>query len=274
MATRWAEALLQQVHQAVTPRVDHLSDRELLQRFVVQRDSASFRSLVERHRALVWHVCRRVLANWHDAEDAFQATFLVLSRKAGSIRRTELLAGWLHGVAFRTALKARDKAGRRQRLESGGSAVDAVYRRPPPDPLAELSVREAQEILDQELERLPEKYRTPLILCCLEGRAREEAARQLGWPPSLVKTRLEEARERLRQRLTRRGLALPTTLGAGLLLDSVVHAGASPTLVFETVGAATAFSTSPVAAGAVAGTFSLRAAALAEEILASFFVAS
>ncbi len=236
------------------PGTEEFSDRQLLARFVAQRDEAAFAALLQRHGPLVWRVCRRLLSDEADAEDAFQATFLVLARKAGSIRRQALVGSWLYGVAYRLALQARTAA---MRMRVG-------ERHAPPktadDPLANVTVREAQAILDDELARLPDKYRAPLVLCCLEGKARDEAARQLGWPPSLVKSRLEEARERLRRRLVRRGLELPTALSAVLLLEGSATAGVPAVLAQTTMQAALR-----LAAGkAVAGTVSANVAALVD----------
>src|SRR5262249_17481263 len=150
---------------------------------------------------LVLGVCRRVLHNWHDAEDAFQATFLTLARKAASISKQDSVGGWLHQVAYNLALKAKAHAATRQARQR------QAQNRPPDDPLTELTGRELLAVLDEELQQLPERYRAPLVLCYLEGRTRDEAARQLGWSLGTLKRRLEQARARLRGRLERRGLA-------------------------------------------------------------------
>src|SRR5262249_7663393 len=144
--------------------------------------------------------------------DAFQATFLVLACKASSVRSAELVSSWLYGVAHRTALKARTTAARRRSREAMAPA------REPPEPPTDLAQRARQLGIDQELARLPEKIRAPLLLCCLEGLGRDKAAEQLGWPASVVKSRLEQARELLRARLADRGLELP----AGLLAPNWV----------------------------------------------------
>lgn len=214
-------------------RVDNLPDRELVARFAGQRDEDAFAALVRRHGPMVLRVCLRVLHDAHAAEDAFQATFLVLSRKAASLRCAESVGCWLHGVAFRLAHHARRQRAQRQRHEN-----QATIEKHGVDPLAELSVREAQAILDEELARLPEKYRTPLVLCCLEGKTRDEAARLLGWPAKLVKSRLEQGRERLRSRLTRRGLTLPAALMATLMTEESAPATVSAMLVRAAVQAA------------------------------------
>jgi RNA polymerase sigma factor (sigma-70 family) len=187
-----------------------LSDGELLRRFVARRDEAAFTALVGRHGPLVWGVCRRLLSDAHDAEDAFQATFLTLARKAASIRKPGAVGPWLYGVAARAAAQARTDRARR-----AGKAPPVSTS--PADPLAELSGRELSALLDEELARLPERCRAPLVLCYLEGRTRDEAAQQLGWSLGTFKRRLEGGRNLLRSRLTRRGLALSAALLATLL---------------------------------------------------------
>jgi RNA polymerase sigma factor (sigma-70 family) len=199
-----------------------------------------------------------VLGNEHDAEDAFQATFLVLSRKTASLRHQESVGSWLYGVASRLALKANAQASRRRSRERH------ALRQSPTDPLAEITVREAQVLLEQELARLPEKHRAPVVLCCLEGLPRDGAAQQLGWPLSTLKSRLEEARARLRRRLGRRGLTLPAALLASVLAEGAARAVVPVALVRSTVQAALVF------AGGRAGgdvLVSAEVAALAEESL-------
>jgi RNA polymerase sigma factor (sigma-70 family) len=233
------------------------SDQELLQRFVAARDEAAFATLVRRHGPMVLRVARRTLQNEHDAEDVFQATFLVLSRKAQTVRRRESLASWLYGVAYRLALKTRATAGQRRNRER------RVTKQTASTPLAQITLREAQAILDEELNRLPEKFRVPVVLCCLEGLARDEAAHQVGWPASVLKSRLEQARERLRQRLVARGLTLPSGLGAFLLLEGVVGAAVPPALIGSTSKAAIT-----VAAGeAATAVVSPKVAALIEGVV-------
>jgi RNA polymerase sigma factor (sigma-70 family) len=224
--------------RGITSRVaPGLDDPALLSRFVATRDPAAFEALVARHGPMVLRVCRRLLGDAHDAEDAFQATFLVLARRAGSVRPAGGLAAWLHGVACRVALGARAAARRRHRE---GPAPDLDPPDPHPDPLSELTAREALRVLDEEVRRLPEAYRLPVVLCCLEGLSQEEAARQLGWSPGSVKGRLERGRQRLHQRLARRGLSL----AAALALAEVARVTAAPpagALVAATAKAATAF---------------------------------
>ncbi len=227
MASETAHLLAKHLRTlSAAARADSLPDRELIQRFAAQRDEDVFAALVRRHGPMVLRVCQRILHNAHDAEDVFQATFLVLSRKAASLRRAESLACWLHGIAHRLALKARTQLAR-QRMHESRAAVEKYAD----DPLAELSVRKAQAILDEELARLPEKYRAPLLLCCLEGRTRDEAARLLGWSTSVVKSRLEQGRERLRSRLLHRGLTLPAALIATLLAEGATPAAVAALLI-------------------------------------------
>jgi RNA polymerase sigma factor (sigma-70 family) len=160
---------------------------------------------------MVLRVCRRVLSDGHAAEDAFQATFLVLARKAALVNPPDALAAWLHGVAHCVALKARSASARRPLRQM---PLDLHPHDPRPDPLAEVTTRELLTVLDEELRRLPTAYRLPLILCCLEGRSQEEAARQLGWTPGSLKGRLERGRARLHARLARRGFTLSAALAA------------------------------------------------------------
>lgn len=207
------------------------SDAQLLEQFAVGRDQAAFEALLHRHGPLVFGVCRRMLFDAHDAEDAFQATFLVLARRAGQIARRSLLSNWLYGVAFRVAARARRNAARRRAIE-----------RPDVDPAAVAESREPADpdlgpVLHEELQRLPDKYRGPVVLCYLEGKTTEAAADQLNWPVGTVKTRLDKARELLRSRLTRRGAALTAGLWAA---DALTAAPPAP-LLGGTVQAALPF---------------------------------
>jgi RNA polymerase sigma factor (sigma-70 family) len=194
-----------QLRRLVEPRGGGLDDAELLKRFANERDEAAFEVLLWRYGPLVLAVCRRMLRREQDVEDAFQATFLTLVRKARSIARREALGGWLHQVAYRIGLRARARAARDGILDP--ERVESAVAR---------SQNEAdsdwREVLDHEVQRLPRRYRTPFILCYLEGKTHAEAARLLACPPGTIASRLAWARERLRARLTARGLTLPAAL--------------------------------------------------------------
>jgi RNA polymerase sigma factor (sigma-70 family) len=209
-------------------------DAHLLSRFNERQDEAAFAELVRRHGSLVWGVCRRVLHDAHEAEDAFQATFLVLVRRATSITRPELLANWLYGVAYRTAMHARSAAARRHAHER--ELTDMSMPEPPP----EVIWQELRPLLDAELNRLPDRYRAPLVLCYLEGKTTEEAAQIMGCPRGTVMSRLARARDRLRDRLSRRGLTLSVGLFTTVLSQHT--ASAAPVgLAGATVKAAVLF---------------------------------
>jgi RNA polymerase sigma factor (sigma-70 family) len=212
-----------------------IGDRELLERFVAVRDQSAFSRLVHRHSGVVWSVCRRVLEREHDAEDAFQAVFLVLARKAASIRKREAIASWLYGVAYRLAMRQRRSAARRQeRLQH---AVPGASPTPPP---SEAAFRELQRLLDEEVQRLPEKYRAPFVLCCLQGLSKSEAARELGRKEGTVASRIHYARKLLESRLARRGVTLTALLTAVALGPHGALAGPAPALLEMTTGAALA----------------------------------
>jgi RNA polymerase sigma factor (sigma-70 family) len=210
---------------------DGQADPLLLERFARQRDEAAFAALLERHGPMVLGVCRRALRDEHLAEDVLQATFLVLVRNAGAIRNRACLGGWLHGVAVRLVRKAKAQAAR----AAGGRERPGPEA--PPGPAAEASWREVRQLLDEELQRLPESYRLPLVLCYLEGRTRDEAAAELGWTPGRLKGLLERGRERLRERLLRRGLA-PAAAAAALLAETALAAPVPPLLAVATLRAA------------------------------------
>jgi RNA polymerase sigma factor (sigma-70 family) len=240
------------------PARDGSTDGELLQRFIDHRDGADFALLVARHAPMVWGVCRRLLNHTQDAEDAFQATFLVLVRKAASVVPRSAVGGYLHGVAYNTALKARAAAVLRGRKEQ----QVAVLPEPaavPPDPEADV-----QQLLDQELNRLPGKYRLALVLCDLEGRSRKEAALQLKIPEGTLSSRLTTARTMLAKRLTRRGIGVSAVALAALLAQSAASASAPTAVVARTTEAAAL-----VAAGHTAGAalISNRVAALTEGVV-------
>jgi RNA polymerase sigma factor (sigma-70 family) len=224
-----------------------LDDAQLLRRFGRERGSAgelAFRELVRRHGAMVLGVCRQILRHSEDADDAFQATFLVLVRKAPAIGTGESLAPWLYGVACRTARRARRTASRRR--PAGGEEVAAVEV--PSEDLYRLDLR---PLLYEELGRLPDKYRDPIVLCHLEGKTHAEAARLLSWPIGTVSGRLSRGRRLLRSRLERRGVGLPSAVLPALGLASSRTAVAAP-LLEATLNAATNFAAARTVAVAVA----------------------
>jgi RNA polymerase sigma factor (sigma-70 family) len=232
------ESLLHYLHRLMSHSDSDASDAALLKRFVARNDESAFAALLARHGPMVHGVCRRILRDGHDAEDAFQATFLVLARKAGSLRRPEALASWLYGIARNLAYKARRADCRRRQREARCSL--SVSSPAQGDLLDDLSARELLLALDEELARLPETYRLPLILCQLQGRTQEEAARLLGWTAGSVKGRLERGRKHLQARLNRRGLALSGAMLALTVLRSG-SASAASRLTSTTVRAALAF---------------------------------
>jgi RNA polymerase sigma factor (sigma-70 family) len=241
------------------PDDGRLPDGELLERFITRQDECAFGALLRRHGPMVLGVCRRVLGNIHDAEDAFQATFLVLVRKASSIVPRQQLAGWLHGVAWRTALKARTALCRRRRRERQALRPEA------PEPEADLV--ELLPWLDRELSRLPEKYRLPVVLCELEGRSRKEVARLLGLPEGTLSSRLAEARKRLAARLarTREGLSAGAL---GILLQQQAEAGVPAAMLGSTTQAAGL----AAAGGAALGLLSPQVAALTKGVIHAMFL--
>jgi RNA polymerase sigma factor (sigma-70 family) len=234
-----------------------LTDRDLLGRFAAHRDEGAFTALVERHGGLVLHTCRAVLHSATDAEDAFQAAFLVLARRAGRIRWGESVAGWLQAVAYRVAFKARVESARRSSRPEP-SARQAV------DPLQEITVREAQALLHEELGRLPERLRTPLLLCFWEGATQDQAAQQLGWSLRTLQRRLAKGKDLLRARLQGRGLCLAAALSAGLVLPEPVPA----VLLRTTLKESLAFAAGAPARVGVLAEAALRGAGLARAKLA------
>jgi RNA polymerase sigma factor (sigma-70 family) len=237
------------------------SDRQLVERALGVRDEAAFQAIVHRHGPMVYRVCCRALQHSQDAEDAFQATFVVLAQKLRTLRKHASLASWLHGVAHRVALKAGAQSAARRRREHQASRAGTL----PPD---DLTWREVRSALDVELSRLPDKWRLPLILCYLEGRTQDESASQLGWSKSRLRRRLEEAREALGRRLKERGIVGSAALSAVLVSDCMASAAPAPGLVVSTVEAAAG-----VAAGkTVAMAASAKVAALTEGVLKSMFL--
>jgi RNA polymerase sigma factor (sigma-70 family) len=240
-------------------QADGMSDRQLIERFLATGEEAAFEALVRRHGPMVLGVCRRVLDHFQDAEDACQATFLVLASKASSILQRETVANWLYGVAFRTAQKARAAAARRRVKEKHMARPEAFH---------EADWQDLRPLLDQELNRLPDKYREPLILCDLQGVTRKAAAHQLGWSEGTLSGRLSRARELLAKRLARHGVACTGVAIAAALSSSEASACVPAPLILSTVQAATS-----IAAGqAVAGVASAPVAALTKGVLKAMFM--
>jgi RNA polymerase sigma factor (sigma-70 family) len=261
MATPALRKVVDNLRQALNPfEGNGLPDGQLLERFLASRDEAAFAALVQRHGPMVLSVCRRVLGNPHDSEDAFQATFLVLAQKARSVVKHEAVGSWLYTVAYRTAQEARTANARRRQKERQVQDMphpQAVLREP----------QDWQPLLDHELSRLPEKYRTPIVLCDLEGRARKEVARQLGVPEGTLSSRLAAARRKLAQRLAQHGLTLSGGALAAALAESAASAHVPTLLVWSTAKAATL-----VAAGQLAAV-SAPAAVLTRGVLKAMFMA-
>ncbi|HEY7327006.1 MAG TPA: sigma-70 family RNA polymerase sigma factor [Gemmataceae bacterium] len=243
MATPHLNLLLQQIRRFSGSPSEQASDGHLLERFCVRREESAFAALVRRHGAMVFGLCRRVLHHEHDAEDVFQATFLVLARKAASLRPHRSLGGWLHEVAYHLALRARERTARRQRIENEVRSMT-----PREEPALDVCRRELRSLLDEELRQLPAKYREPLILCYLEGKTNEQAAHQLGWPIGSMSRRLERGRELLRQRLLRRGVALPAGVLAAVLVEEAASAAVPPLLASSVVRMALQTSVSAIPA--------------------------
>jgi RNA polymerase sigma factor (sigma-70 family) len=228
----------------MTPTTDR-TDAELLECFTGQKEEEAFAELVRRHGPLVLGVCRKLLRHEQDAEDAFQATFLVLARRAGSLYSAAVLPSWLYGVATRLAARIRTASSRRRAREV--PLVDPATPEPPPDSETD----DVAPVLHEEIGRLPEKYRVPLILCYLEGKTNEEAAQLLHCPPGTIFSRLARARERLRNRLKRRGLVLSTGVLATALatLPRDARAAVPPQLALVTAHLAVRFATRKMGRG-------------------------
>jgi RNA polymerase sigma factor (sigma-70 family) len=251
-------AVLQHVRRlAAFETTRALSDAQLLERFLASREETAFAALLHRHGPMVWRVCQRVLRHRQNAEDVFQATFLTLARKAAAIRKQGSVACWLHGVAYRLARRLQTELARKVLL--GSDQQDRV----PVDAVEQASGQELHAALDEELQRLAEKYRRPLVLCYLEGRTRDEAAEQLGWSLGTLKRRLDRGRKLLAARLTRRGVTLGVALFSAAVAQDAVSAAVPLTLVDTACKAA-----SNVAAGEGATeVVSAQVAALAESMV-------
>jgi len=249
-----------------------LTEGELLERFVTQRDEAAFEAIVARHGPMVLGVCRQLLRDPNDVDDAFQATFLVLVRKAGSLKRCDLLGNWLYGVAHRVAVRARALAARRtartaaaiEAARSGANHLAGVQTG-----ISQASPREPElePWLHQEIARLPEKYRVPIVLCYMEGLTHDDAARRLEWPLGTVKGRLARARDLLRKRLAHRGVTLSAATLATSLSSSDAKAAVPAALIQATLRAAESVSSRAGVSLAASSTVSLPVAALGEGVL-------
>jgi RNA polymerase sigma factor (sigma-70 family) len=248
------DGFLRQLKQSMAAEsLAALADYQLVEQFLASHDEAAFLAILRRHGPMVFGVCRRALANEQDVEDAFQGTFLVLAREGRTIRKQASLASWLHGVAYRVARKTRARAARRRECQAGAEvAVE-------PSALAEIRWKELRSLLDEELTRLPDKLRSPLVLCYLQGLTQDEAARQLGWSKSTCRRNLERGRDLLGARLARRGVTLSAALLAPLLCEAAA-AAVPPALLLSTAQAG-----ADVAAGKAAAV-SARAVALADGI--------
>jgi RNA polymerase sigma factor (sigma-70 family) len=255
MTTKPNNNLIEHLRRAILLQDDTgVGDGELLGSFIERHDEAAFTTLVQRHGPMVWGVCSRLL-NHHDAEDAFQATFLVLVRRAGTIQSKEMVGNWLYGVAHQTALQACRSASRRRRREI------QVTEMPDTQVVPQAQWTDVQTLLDQELSRLPNLYRTVLVLSDLEGRTRREIARQLGVPEGTVAGRLARARGMLVKRLTQRGVVLSGGALAAMLSQHVVSAGMPKWVMSSTIKTASWFAVGPAT---TAGAFSHQVVALTE----------
>jgi RNA polymerase sigma factor (sigma-70 family) len=225
MTSGQLRTVIHRLRRIVGPGEVGLGDAELLRRWVSDRDQAAFEVLLWRHGPMVLGVCRRLLRHSEDVEDAFQATFLALVRHAASVRQRNVLGSWLYRVAYRVAVQARAAAAKRTSQDV--KVLESVVGHPDPDPAG----RELRAMLDEEVDRLPEHYRAPIVLCYFEGRTNEEAARELGRPVGTILSRLARARACLRRRLTARGLALPAGLLAAAGTGSISRAAVPPAFV-------------------------------------------
>ncbi len=237
-----------------------LTDGQLLELYITQRDEAAFEALVRRLGPMVLKVCRRVVGNHHDAEDAFQATFLVLARKASSVKSRDMVANWVHGVALRTALKARALRVKKQARERHVNAL------PEPEAPTASAAHSLKPLLDQELSRLAEIYRLPILLCNLEGKSIRETAQQLGWPQGTVAGRLARGKVILAKRLARHGLA---PAGGVMVLENSLSACVPPSLVAATIKAASVYTAGKSAA---TGMIAANVAILMEGAMKAMFV--
>jgi RNA polymerase sigma factor (sigma-70 family) len=234
-----------------------LADGELLECYITRQDEAAFEALVRRHGPMVLGVCRRILRNSADADDAFQATFLVLVRKAASIRPRGMVSNWLYGVAHNTALKAKAMNNKRRVKEKEAGSMKKAE-------VAEEVWRQLQVLLDEEMCRLPDKYRVPIVLCDLEGNTIKEAARHLEWPQGTLATRLAQGRRMLAKRLSKHDLTLSVGALATLLSQGAASASVPAPLVISTIKAASLFAAGQAV---MTGVVSATVTALTEGVL-------
>jgi RNA polymerase sigma factor (sigma-70 family) len=259
MPTGQIHRLLDHVRRVALSPTEPVTDGELVDSFLARRDEAAFEALVRRHGPMVLGVCRRLIGNSHDAEDAFQVTFLILVRKAATIRPRQAVGNWLYGVAYRTALEARGRVLRRRAREKQVTVMPHPSFEP--DPVW----HDLRTILDGELNRLSDKYRLPVVLCDLEGRSRKEVARQLAIPEGTLSSRLASARKTLARRLARHGLSLSATTLAALLTQHEASAAVPAALVTATTRAGMLLAAGQ--ATAAAGLVSVPVATLMEGVM-------
>ncbi|HEY7157355.1 MAG TPA: sigma-70 family RNA polymerase sigma factor [Gemmataceae bacterium] len=260
MATPSLHPLLSYLRRLSGGMAGDVEDAQLLRRFLAQRDESAFTAIVQRYGAMVWALCVRRLGETPEAEDAFQATFLVLVRKAQALRDPEPLGPWLYGVAYRTALKLR---GRRARLAARETALPEQTAEERPEQIWS----DLRPILDEEVNRLPTKYRQPVLLCYLQGLSSEEAARRLGCAKGTIFSRLSRARDLLRRRLSKRGVGVPAGALAAVLTDNAVRSAPPAILCASTIRTSLLF-----AAGTTSPALSAPLAALVEGVLRSMFL--
>ena len=254
MATAQLRDVVQHLHRLVGAGAPPVADAALLERFVSQRDEVAFELLLRRHGPMVRGICGRLLRHVQDAEDAFQATFLALVKKAGSIRRGSV-AGWLYRVAYRICLRACAAAAQRPMSPINGNEP------PAPEQPCDLVWRDLRPVLDEEIDRLPSHYSLPIILCYFQGLTHEEAAREMGCPKGTVAVRLMRARQLLHARLTRRGLGLSVAAVASALSAQAAGAIMPAAVIQATLRAAIGLGTGTMAA------VSTRAVTLMEGVL-------
>jgi RNA polymerase sigma factor (sigma-70 family) len=235
MATADAALFLRQLARGIAAETwSDLSDRQLVEQYLARRDDSVFETILRRHGPMVYRVCWRVLQQPQDVEDAFQATFLLMAQRLRTLRKRDSLASWLHGVARRIALKARVRSAAQHRHEVNARVPQKVV-------VEDTPWRDLSAVLDEELERMPEKWRLPLVLCYLEGQTQDEAAARAGWSKNTLRRRLEEARDALGRRLKRRGVLLSGALASVLVSECATSGAASAALVNATVEAASSY---------------------------------